>query len=132
VFRLAPLAFASNVRAQQPGRVPVIGIPSPFIDAESNFLAGLRQGLNENGLREGADLHIEYRSTEGRVDRIRTLAADLIARWVDVIVTASASCDTSRGCIRESRKQDGGNAHQRAIARGLMCLLEECGCLSGL
>jgi putative ABC transport system substrate-binding protein len=63
---------------------------SPFVDADSTFLRDLRASLVERGLRDGRDIAIEYRSAEGRVDRLPLLADELVRLKVDVIVTASA------------------------------------------
>lgn len=68
---------------------PVIGVLSPFIDADSGFLRDLRDGLSELGLRDGSEIAIEYRSAEGHVERLPELAAELVRRKADVIVTAS-------------------------------------------
>jgi putative tryptophan/tyrosine transport system substrate-binding protein len=75
------------LRAQQKA-MPVIGwlgstSPSPAVGATAGFC----QGLSENGYVEGQNVAIEYRWTEGRYDRLPELAADLVARKVDVIVT---------------------------------------------
>ena len=69
---------------------PAIGVLSPFIDSESTFLNDLRDGLGELGFRDGRNITIEYRSAEGRVDRLPTLADELVRRKVDVMVTATA------------------------------------------
>src|SRR5207247_7143406 len=69
---------------------PVVGVLSPFVDADSAFLKDLRLGLAERGLREGPDIAIEYRSAEGRIERLPELAGELVRLKVDVIVTASA------------------------------------------
>ena len=87
VALLSVTAFSSRGSAQQR---PVIGVLSPFVDADSNFLKDLRAGLAERGLHEGADLAIEYRSAEGRIERLPELAGELVRRKVDLIVTASA------------------------------------------
>jgi putative ABC transport system substrate-binding protein len=76
------------LRAQQKA-MPVIGFlggtsPSPN---EANVSA-FRQGLTETGYVEGQNLAIEYRWAEGYYDRLPALAADLVGRKVDVIVTS--------------------------------------------
>lgn len=52
-------------------------------------LDGLRQGLGERGLIEGRNIRIEYRSAEGRLDRLPGLAAELVRLKVDLIVAAA-------------------------------------------
>src|SRR4030095_7558680 len=46
-----------------------------------------RQGLRELGYVEGRNIVIEYRSAEGRNDRLPELAAELVRLKVDVLVT---------------------------------------------
>jgi putative ABC transport system substrate-binding protein len=70
-------------RAQQQ-RMPTIGIlvpanPEPFA---SEFETGLR----ERGYSKGQSIAFEFRSAEGKPDRLRTLADELVQRKVDVIV----------------------------------------------
>jgi len=72
-------------RAQQ-SAMPVIGV----LQSESGeiFVSGLKKGLRESGYVEGQNLAIEYRSAEGRNDRLAALAADLVRRQVAVFVAA--------------------------------------------
>jgi len=86
----AAAAWPLIARAQQTTKLPVVGVLSPFIDAESAFLADLREGLREHGYTEGRNVRIEYRSAEGKVELLAGLAADLVRRNVDIIVTSSA------------------------------------------
>src|SRR3954447_15339911 len=46
-----------------------------------------REGLRETGYVEGQNVAIIYGKGEGHLDRLPALAADLVAREVDVIVT---------------------------------------------
>jgi putative tryptophan/tyrosine transport system substrate-binding protein len=70
--------------------MPVIGYLgniSPGVSAPG--LVGFRQGLSETGYIEGQNVAIEYRWVEGHYDRLPALAAELVGRKVDVIVTSS-------------------------------------------
>ena len=55
-------------------------------DAES-FKKELREGLRELGYVEGQNIAFEFRSAEGKLDRLPELAAELVRLKVDVIVT---------------------------------------------
>src|SRR5713101_8587057 len=86
----ATAAWPRLARAQRPKKLPVIGVLSPFIEADSTFLRDLRQSLGDRGLREGREIAIEYRSAEGRINQLPVLADELVRLKVDIIVTASA------------------------------------------
>jgi putative ABC transport system substrate-binding protein len=81
---VAPIA----VEAQAPDKVYRIGMleRTPAAVNAAN-LEGLRQGLRTLGYVEGKNLAIEYRSANGRDDRFRDLAAELVALKVDLILT---------------------------------------------
>jgi putative ABC transport system substrate-binding protein len=76
------------VRAQQKA-MPVIGVlggASPEVRGVQLNLAAFREGLGEMGFVEGQNVVIEYRWAERHLDRLPALAAELVARKVDVIV----------------------------------------------
>jgi putative tryptophan/tyrosine transport system substrate-binding protein len=74
-------------RAQQP-TMPVIGLLHPGSpEANARFVAGFHKGLAETGYVEGRNILIEYRWGHGESTRLPELAADLIRRAANVIVT---------------------------------------------
>src|SRR5215831_17954661 len=91
VYALLALVLAAIhlAEAQQPKKVPQIGylsVSSP--SAMSTRTEAFRQGLRELGYVEGKNIVIEWRSAEGKRDRVPSLAAELVRLKVDVIVTA--------------------------------------------
>ena len=81
---LAPLAAPLPAGAQQPAKVPRIGLLSP--DAPYPTEA-FRQGLRELGYVEDQNIAFESRFAEGRYERLPAFAAELVRLKVDVIVT---------------------------------------------
>src|SRR5215471_12442274 len=87
------LAFSCPAEAQQqPKKVPQIGVLAPFSAASgANRLDAFRQGLRDLGYVEGKNITIEYRYTEGGLDQLPNLAAELVRLNVNVIVTGAIS-----------------------------------------
>ena len=83
------LAFVHLAHAQQPKKVPRIGYLSS-VDAarESTRAEAIRLALRESGYVEGQNIAIEYRSADGKRDRLAELAAELVRLKVDIIVAA--------------------------------------------
>jgi len=68
-------------------------------------LDAFRQGLRSLGYTEGKNVVIEYRSADGRDERFRELAAELVGLKVDLILTrgtpaALAAKHATAGVIR--------------------------------
>src|SRR5215510_9904429 len=86
------LALGFSVEAQQSKKVPRIGLLVPFSESsDSPRRDAFLQGLRDLGYVEGKNIAIEYRYTEGELDRLPDLAAELVRLNVDVIVTAAIS-----------------------------------------
>jgi len=94
-----------TLRAQQKA-MPVVGVlgsgsPGPF----APYVAAFHQGLSETGYVEGQNVTIEYRWAEDRYNRLPRLAADLIARKVDVIAAFGALLQHWQRRLRPRRSQ---------------------------
>jgi putative ABC transport system substrate-binding protein len=84
------MTAATALRAQQKA-MPVIGLlgstsPGPLAPS----VAAFHQGLSGTGYVEGQNVTIEYRWAENHNDRLPALAADLVGRKVDLIVSSGS------------------------------------------
>jgi putative ABC transport system substrate-binding protein len=85
------MTVARTLRAQQK-TMPVVGyLNSASPGPAAPYVAAFRQGLSETGYVEGQNLTIEYRWAEGRYDQLPALAAELVARKVDLIATSGGT-----------------------------------------
>jgi putative tryptophan/tyrosine transport system substrate-binding protein len=81
----AAVAWPLAARAQQPGKLPRIGVlvsaspPHPFADA-------FWRGLHALGYSEGQNIKVEFRYTEARSDRAEEFADEFVQLGVNVIV----------------------------------------------
>jgi putative ABC transport system substrate-binding protein len=72
---------AAHAAAAQP-RIGVLSFPQITDQVKRDFTAALR----EEGLVEGRDIRIEWRSADGRADKAKEMAQELVRLRVDVIV----------------------------------------------
>src|SRR5262247_549955 len=91
VLTLCAMLFALCVsaEAQQPKKAPRIGYlsaTSPSVNPTR--IEAFRQGLRELGYVEGKNIIIEWRSAEGKLDRLPGIVAELVRLKVDVIVAS--------------------------------------------
>ena len=77
---------AQLAEAQQPKKVPRIGVLSPGSPGPSPLLDAFRQGLRELGYVEGQNIAIEYRFAEAKSEPLPELAAELVRLRMDVIL----------------------------------------------
>ena len=75
------------VASAQQAAMPVVGFLFYGSPEGSSELNAFRQGLREHGYMEGRNVVIEYRFARGRVEQLPALAAELVGRKPDVIVT---------------------------------------------
>src|SRR5262245_15872137 len=89
----AAAAWPLAARAQQSGRMRRIGVLMNYAsdDAEGQVrLAAFHQGLQQLGWTVGGNVQIDYRWGAGDPERIRKLAAELVALAPDVILSAGS------------------------------------------
>ena len=82
---VTPLTLPPAADAQQSERVRVVGLLTPS-DAEGRRRA-LLQGLEKLGYREGQNIALEVRSADGKLERLPSLAGELVSAGTDVMVT---------------------------------------------
>jgi putative tryptophan/tyrosine transport system substrate-binding protein len=82
----AAAAWPLAARAQQPDKLPTIGILGSGSAAWSHLVSAFLQRLRELGYIENRTVAIDYRWTEGGNDRYAAMAAELVRLRVDVIV----------------------------------------------
>ena len=88
---VALLALGVPVQAQQPGKVPRIGVLMSSSTAETaSFIDAFRQGLRELGYVEGKNIVLEIRGGGAKPNRIADLAAELVGLKVDIIVAGGS------------------------------------------
>jgi ABC-type uncharacterized transport system substrate-binding protein len=96
LIAVALVAFAVIAEAQQPAKIPRVGyLTNESLSALSARTEAFRQGLRQLGQIEGKNIVLEWRDAEGKLDRLHTLAVELVRLRVDVIVTAGGQATRS-------------------------------------
>ena len=92
---------APPAAAQSPAKAYRVGFLTPSAQPAREEV--FRSELRRLGYAEGQNLTLEYRTADGRFDRLPTLAAELVALKVDVMVTvvtqASLAAKKATGTI---------------------------------
>jgi putative ABC transport system substrate-binding protein len=119
-------ATAWPLAARGQKAMPVIGIlAAASLDnaGARRMLAAFREGLGESGYIEGQNIAIEYRWAEGDFDRLPALAADLVDRKVDVIVTEGGDSSVVAAKQATSTIPIVFHTNSDPVARGLVASL---------
>jgi putative tryptophan/tyrosine transport system substrate-binding protein len=83
-------AWPLAARAQQPGKLPTIGLLGPTTaQVESQRIAAFVQRLRHLGWIENRNVAIEYRWAEGRRERFVEIATEFVQLKVDLIVAST-------------------------------------------
>ena len=86
------LITASFADAQQPKKVPRIGfLTAASASSQTVRLEAFRRGLKDFGYFERKNITIDYRFAEGNLDRVPSLAAELVQLNVNIIVTGGGT-----------------------------------------
>ncbi len=81
-------AFCSSIEAQQAKKVYRVGVLHSGIPSSDKYVVeAFRKGLRELRYVEGENILLEHRWGEGKADRYRALAAELVGLKIDVLVT---------------------------------------------
>jgi len=91
VALLLGVCTAAPAQTAVTGTLPVARVGVLRVDPGPDRIEELRDGLREHGWVEGRTVVLEIRSADGQIPRLPELAADLVRRHVDVIVTHGAS-----------------------------------------
>ena len=75
--------------AQQPSRVPVVGMLITHPPVTDPVVEALRTGLRQHGYEDGRNIRLEVRTASGQLERVPALAEELVRLKVDVIVLAN-------------------------------------------
>jgi putative tryptophan/tyrosine transport system substrate-binding protein len=81
----AAAAWPLVARAQQPARMPRLGVLLYSTQQEDPQARTLQEGLRDLGYIDGQNISIEYRFAEGKAERLPDLAADLVRLKPDVL-----------------------------------------------
>jgi ABC-type uncharacterized transport system substrate-binding protein len=88
ILTLSAMLFALcfSVEAQQPAKIPRIGFLA-LTGPDVPNIVEFRRGLRDLGYIEGKNIQIEYRFTEGKLERTSSLVAELLQLKIDVQVS---------------------------------------------
>ena len=110
------VSIATQASSQEQRNLPRIGVLMTGSEASSRIqLNGLRKGLADAGIAEGAGVVLDIRYADGKVDQLHALAADLVS---------------SRPAVLFSGGDQGVSAVKRAAAGQLPIVAVTCDALA--
>jgi putative ABC transport system substrate-binding protein len=86
------ISASAPSRAQTPARVPTVGVLIPGSTTAPTFVPSreaFERGLKELGWTPGQTVRVEYRYADGKLERLRDLAQELVGAKIDVLVARS-------------------------------------------
>ena len=89
ILALSSAAVSALVGAQQPGRVPIVGMLITHPPVTDKVVESLRAGLRQYGYEDGRNVKLEVRTAMGQLDRVPGLAQELVRLPADVVVLAN-------------------------------------------
>src|SRR5215471_9061843 len=83
----AAVAWPRAAHAQQPAKVPRVGILSPAASETAATLTAFREAIRDLGYIEGQTIALDFRLSKGIMDALPALAAELVRIPVNVTGT---------------------------------------------
>ena len=80
------MTLALAVAAKEPAKVPVVGVLMVMTMPDDPVVPAIREGLRRFGYVDGTNIRIERRAAQNQMDRLPTLARELVDLGADVIV----------------------------------------------
>jgi putative ABC transport system substrate-binding protein len=84
---LALLAGLGAAFAQQPGRIPAVGVLITHASLTDPVVESIRSGFRAQGYEDGRNIRLEFVTAQGQLDRLPALAQQLVDRNVDAIIS---------------------------------------------
>jgi putative ABC transport system substrate-binding protein len=89
-------------KAQQPAKVPRIGYLGNTVSGSDRAIVPFRERLRELGYVEGQNVNFELRYWQGKAERLRQIAAELVHLKCDVIfTTGNEAAEAAKDATKE-------------------------------
>src|SRR5262245_58114284 len=86
---LGLMTLSLSATGQETGKVPVVGVLLHMALPDDPVVPAVREGLRRFGYVDGNNIRIERRAAQNQVDRLPTLARELVDLGADVIVVGA-------------------------------------------